>query len=185
MSVRIDYVSGQRFEGTRLTYLHDAPSNTKHRRAIFLCDCNRTTEVIIDCVKSLNTISCGCYNSEVAAERGSKMFKELLTTHGFASKGNKHWLYDRWKCMKQRCYDSNSKDYVNYGAKGIVVCRRWLYFTEFIKWIEAQGMTAASPAFEIHREDSSKNYGPNNCVCLPSAEHRKLEGLRKRLVKCL
>ena len=32
-----------------------------------------------------------------------------------------------------RCYNTNSQDYINYGAKGITVCEKWLCFEYFLE----------------------------------------------------
>ena len=34
-------------------------------------------------------------------------------------------LYKCWCDMKSRCYNGNSKNYHQYGGKGIVVCDEW------------------------------------------------------------
>ena len=39
-----------------------------------------------------------------------------------------NFLYARWIAMIKRCYNMNTKPYKHYGAKGIVVCDRWLCF---------------------------------------------------------
>ncbi|RZK61922.1 MAG: hypothetical protein EOO85_32855 [Pedobacter sp.] len=35
--------------------------------------------------------------------------------------------YRAWRDLKDRCYNSNKKDYHRYGGRGITVCDRWLY----------------------------------------------------------
>lgn len=46
--------------------------------------------------------------------------------------GNKTPEYKAWQEMKRRCNDSNRQNYRNYGGRGIVVCERWLDFTNFL-----------------------------------------------------
>ena len=46
----------------------------------------------------------------------------IKNKHGLAKRTK---LYGRWVMMKQRCYNSNNKDYYNYGARGIKVCDEW------------------------------------------------------------
>ena len=38
-----------------------------------------------------------------------------------------HELYPVHNMMLQRCYNSNNKDYENYGGRGITVCDRWRF----------------------------------------------------------
>ena len=40
-------------------------------------------------------------------------------------------LYPTWIEMIKRCYDSNSINYKNYGAKGVFVDERWLVYSNF------------------------------------------------------
>ena len=47
-----------------------------------------------------------------------------------------HILYNRWRDMIRRCYDSNNKSYKTYGGNGCWVCDDWLYFPNYVKDIE-------------------------------------------------
>jgi thymidylate synthase len=42
-----------------------------------------------------------------------------------------HILKKVWEGMIQRCYDSSSISYPDYGARGVYVCNKWLEFTGF------------------------------------------------------
>lgn len=44
-----------------------------------------------------------------------------------------HPAYVIWRNMIFRCYNINSQDYINYGAKGVKVCQKWLCFEFFIE----------------------------------------------------
>lgn len=47
--------------------------------------------------------------------------------------------YILWYCMMSRCYNEKDKDYCNYGAAGVSVCKRWQcyeYFLEDLPFIE-------------------------------------------------
>lgn len=62
-------------------------------------------------------------------------FYPSLYNIGYLGKeyNSNHFLYKRWIKMIERCYDiNNKKDYINYGAKGIEVCKRWLNFSNFV-----------------------------------------------------
>lgn len=44
-----------------------------------------------------------------------------------------HFLSSRWSSMLNRCYNSKgSRDYINYGAKGVTVCDRWHNFSNYV-----------------------------------------------------
>lgn len=58
--------------------------------------------------------------------------------YGVACIGNvknatRHFLYKRWECMLNRCYNKSISSYKNYGAKGVTVCERWLCFENYIE----------------------------------------------------
>lgn len=170
MPAKITYQAGFNQPGTRLTYVEELPKGDGVRKDRWACICGNIVVLGFDNVRSGGTRSCGCLQRESA------------TTHGCASHSDKHWLYERWNAMKKRCYYPKHPKYSSYGGKGIVVCRRWLYFVEYKTWIETQGMTTEDD-FEVHRKDATKNYGPNNCICLPREEHRALEAERSRRVQ--
>ena len=70
-------------------------------------------------------------------------------------------LYAIWVTMRQRCYNTNNKDFYNYGAKGIKVCDEWLKdFSEFYRWSMENGYVES---LSIDRIDPYGNYEPSNC----------------------
>lgn len=67
--------------------------------------------------------------------------------------------YRTWMGMKQRCYNSKLKGYVNYGGRGITVCDRWLEsFENFYAdmWDRPEWRS-------IDRINNNWNYEPSNC----------------------
>lgn len=44
--------------------------------------------------------------------------------------------YQLWVGMMKRCYDENHIGYMNYGGRGVVVCDRWLVFSNFVEDIK-------------------------------------------------
>lgn len=75
--------------------------------------------------------------------------------------------------MKKRCYDKSSKDYKNYGAKGIKMCDEWLNdFETFYHWALEHGYKRG---LTIDRLCNSRGYSPGNCHWVP----RSVQGLHR------
>lgn len=74
--------------------------------------------------------------------------------------------------MLARVYNKNSREYANYGGRGIAVCERWRHFHLF-----AADM---GPTFhielELERCDVNGNYSPDNCKWATNKE----QSLNKR-----
>lgn len=70
-------------------------------------------------------------------------------------------LFTIWMNMKARCYRKTSKDYPNYGGRGIKICGEWTNsFQEFYDWAIKSGY---SHELTIDRIDVNGNYEPSNC----------------------
>lgn len=122
---------------------------SKRTKWICECDCGNIKSIQQCHLKSGATTSCGCYQKEKA--------KEYNTIHGETRSS----LHNRWKAIKQRCYNLNCKAYKNYGARGITVCDEWLNdFNNFYNWAIENGY---QENLELDRIDNNKGYSPNNC----------------------
>lgn len=80
-----------------------------------------------------------------------------VPVHGYAVQ--EHPLYATWGDMLTRCLNPNDKGYVNYGARGIKVCRRWHHFENFAvdMWPKPE------VSFTLERINNNKGYSPENC----------------------
>lgn len=118
----------------------------KFGRATWLCKCacGRTTVVPTLNLKTGNTKSCGCLRYVNAQN----------IKHGLA--GTK--IYACWHNMIKRCFDTSDKDYEGYGGRGIVVCRRWLVFDNFLA-----DMGHPPPGLTLDRKNNNKGYSKRNC----------------------
>jgi hypothetical protein len=61
--------------------------------------------------------------------------------------------------MLRRCYNKNTRDYPNYGGRGIKVCREWQ--TSYPKFLAHVGRRP-SIKHSIDRIDNDGNYRPGN-----------------------
>lgn len=75
--------------------------------------------------------------------------------------GMRHTLeYKVWAKMKERCFNPNTKEYHNYGGRGITVCDSWKNsFTQFYQDMGPR----PSKKHSIDRIDNDGNYEPGNC----------------------
>lgn len=142
---RLEINKGDRYN--MLTIIRELEIVTKQRRFIVKCDCGNIKEVYLNHLRNSKIKSCGCHRQ--------KQFKKLITKHNLRN----HILYPTYNMMKQRCYNSNNKDYKDYGGRGIKVCDRWL--ESFEHFLEDMGRRPEGCS--IDRIDVNGNYEPNNC----------------------
>lgn len=117
---------------------------TGKKEFICKCDCGKTTTTKPTWWEQGKIVSCGCYqeNRSINADPEKRI------------KG----IYRGMMC---RCYNSKSKDYKMYGARGISICDEWLNnFDKFLQWSMDNGYENTRT---IDRIDSNGNYEPSNC----------------------
>ena len=148
MSKFID-LTGRRYG--RLTVIERACREDKRRVYwVCRCDCGNYSFVSGDDLKSGNTKSCGCLNSE-------KLKAGINVKHGMCYTP----LNGVWRAMKRRCYYKKDSRYENYGGRGITVCDEWKDdFQAFYNWAMTNGYREG---LSIDRIDVNGNYEPVNC----------------------
>lgn len=84
------------------------------------------------------------------------MKKAHYTRHGGSSTPE----YRVYHAMMDRCYRDTCKDFKDYGARGILVCDRWL--DGFSNFISDMGRRP-TPLHKIERINNGGHYEPGNC----------------------
>jgi hypothetical protein len=86
--------------------------------------------------------------------------------------------YNAWIHMIHRCSSKDDKAFKHYGAKGVVVCQRWLQ--SFDDFYEDMG-PRPSADYSLDRIDSTGNYEPSNCRWASRIEQANNKRWNKRV----
>lgn len=130
------------------------------------CDCGQKVVKAARHLKTGKSASCGCLRREVTRQNKS--------THGMARSA----IYRVWRAMLNRCYLKTNKAYRYYGKKGVQVCERWRHsFAEFYKDMGG----AYRAGLWLDREDTRKNYTPENCRWVTAVVQQRNRTNNRRL----
>lgn len=82
--------------------------------------------------------------------------------HNFKHGRSETTEFYSWKAMLQRCYTITSKDYPQWGGRGIIVCDRWRGEHGFENFLLDMG-PKLGPKFTIGRKADALVYSPETC----------------------
>lgn len=132
----------------RLTVINKTKRRAKDKSVIWkcLCDCGNTIFVDSNHLR-FQTQSCGCSR----------------VRHGGKVNYTSTIEYNIWSHMKDRCTNPNSKDFKNYGYRGIKVYKKWKNsFKEFLQYLKSNNMFPRPVNMSIDRINNNGNYEPGN-----------------------
>ncbi len=139
-------LSGKRFGRLTVIDLSSSENGILHWRCV--CDCGNEKITTATSLSEGHVQSCGCLQ------------RESRIKHGYTGT-SEHTAYVN---MIRRCYDPKIPEYRNYGARGIIVCDRWLGENGFKNFISDMG-DKPTPKHSLDRypNNTTGNYEPSNC----------------------
>lgn len=141
------YTKGDIINGFEFIAYTDKRNRDRCVIVLMKCHCGKIFESTITLIRGNFRKSCGCIRRDP-------------TTHGFSSRKGNAPEYNCWTQMKYRCIRKTHNQYKHYGARGIIVCDRWL--KSFENFLEDMGLKP-SKKHSIERIDNNGNYCPENC----------------------
>ncbi len=76
--------------------------------------------------------------------------------------------YNSWRCMRDRCLNTNAGNYKYYGGRGINICKRWSKSKNFLA-----DMGIRPPNTTLDRKNNNKNYNKSNCRWATKTEQNR------------
>lgn len=139
-------ITGKRYG--KLIALRVDENRTDTTHWICQCDCGNVKSVSMHSMGKGNSKSCGCIRSE--------SIKERLTKHG----DHKKKEYTTWQNIKSRCNNPNNPRYMDYGGRGITMCKSWS--DSYETFLLDMGH-APSKQHTVDRIKNNEGYSKENC----------------------
>jgi hypothetical protein len=118
-----------------------------HTAWLCACECGKKVVIKTNSLRTGNARSCGCLRVDVQKSKSGPKVKHQTE-------------YNTWCRIKARCLNKKSKDYPNYGGRGITMCDDWV--KSFYRFFDDMG-PRPSKSYSIDRIDNNKGYCPENC----------------------
>ena len=137
----------------RWTVIEQAPRDGLRGTSKWVCKCacGKTKPAVrYNALTTGQSQSCGCLRAEKQQERRKP---------DFLVHRQRNPVYRMWLTMKARCYNANHPSYSSHGAKGEVVCERWV--KSFDAFIADMGQPPLGAVLRLKEGEST--YCKANC----------------------
>ena len=162
MSIPLENRIGQKFHRLTVIGIHSKGRTSENgkqiqARLLVRCDCGVVKDVAVSNITSGNTRGCGCHTLRP------------IKKHGMS----KDPLYKLWTTVRARAIDPTSKDYGNYGGRGIGMEPEWADdFQSFQAWISENLGAKPSKAHSLDRINNDLGYLKGNLRWATSQEQQ-------------
>ena len=158
---------GDVFGKLTITALEDncRKSGSAKRMAVCSCSCGASVTVEKYNLSSGNTTQCRLCSNESRSKKHVRHGNSISMKDTDPAGYN---CYTRWQSMKRRCYKEYDSHYKNYGARGIIVCDRWL--NSYENFLADMGLPPTKE-HQIDRIGNDGNYEPSNCRWISRKEN--------------
>ena len=118
----------------------------------------------------------------------------LYEKQGSLTRGINHKIYNKWRTMLWRCYDTTYPDYHCYGGSGVTVCNQWHSFSNFFEDIAKlpgyDEKLIQEGKLELDKDArvpkySTKIYSKETCSLITPEKNRSLVNYELKYKKCV
>lgn len=121
------------------------------------CECGKMQSVESGNLTRTGTVKtcsdCGGYRDSILGRHGH-------SNHSRDKSNLQAKCYRAWQSMKRRCNNESDKRYMDYGGRGITICREWI--EDYASFLNDMGLPPTAK-HQIDREDNDCGYHPDNC----------------------
>ena len=140
-------------------------SGARKRLNTCLCECGEEVSIESGNLRSGNT--CQCQKCAIETRANGRR----RHGHSWTSKdkvGKK--CYYTWQAMKRRCCNEGDARYLDYGGRGITICKEWR--DDYLNFLSDMGLPP-SISHQIDRKDNDGSYNPENCQWVTRKENAR------------